>query len=103
MSTIGQTISSYAFDYDAKSKTFSAEISMIEANNLKVFGMLYDDAIDTGFVMMSAKTDRLAEFFMEETIKNVDGDITHWVFKPMQSSVRRNPKLAGVKVIVWNT
>jgi hypothetical protein len=70
-------INTSLFTYSAKNKRFISEISTIRCN---IFGQIYDDACDAGFVLVSQKTGKKKTFFFinEET---KDGEIVSWNFK----------------------
>lgn len=82
--TIGQEISSNHFDYE--DGVFTQDISLLSYHNLNIFGNLYNDAADAGFVMVSAKTGRKVEFYLAETVENEDHEVEMWVFHPVNPS-----------------
>lgn len=93
MALIGNNrVCSSLFHWDSSSKTFSQEISCIATN---LFGRIYDDACDTGFIMVSEKTGKEEHMCLYETQTDRDGDVCGWVFLPV------NPKL-DFKVLVFN-
>jgi len=94
---IGPVHSSRLFHYDKGDKTFSAEASSL-GRNWK--GRIWNDAADEGFGIRSIRTDDLAAFTSMQEHKDGEGDITHWTFHVYNYS--RDPKLNGVKAIVWN-
>ncbi len=92
--------SNFQFHFDLD--TFTAEMSMLEHARLSLLNRLYDDACDEGFAMVNTRTGKVATFFLEEEHR-VDGDITHWTFKPTTETVRKLPTLTNTKVVVYNT
>lgn len=97
-SFIGQVYSSNDFTYDASTKVFVGEISAVPT----VLREMYNDALDIGFAMRSAKTGRIAYFCIETAERDREGDMYRWTFKPTSDSIRRNPNLEGVVVAVYN-
>lgn len=97
---IGTRVSSSRFEFNARIKCFTAEIS--ELPNF-TFGPLYNDACDIGFVMVSSKTGSLAEFYLRPQVRrDQDNDIVAWEFKPTDRAIRANPGLHGAKVVIYN-
>lgn len=75
---IGPRISTMKFDFNAQSNLFTAEIS--ELDNFQ-WGQLYNDACDTGFVMVSHKTGRELGFYLAGKDVNEEGEVMGWRFK----------------------
>jgi len=99
---IGHKISSSRFSYNAERKEFCAEISEIQHGGSNPLGPLYHDAADAGFVMISAKTGDAVQFYLSDEQRDADRDVKFWEFKPTEYSIRKNPALAGVTVIILN-
>lgn len=55
-------------------------------SDLGCFGGVFNDAIDEGYYVWSAASSKLAPFAVEETHRDQDNDVTHWVLKPVQRS-----------------
>lgn len=85
------------FTYNPKSKTFSAEASEIGSGFLK---QIWGDSADRGFGIKSKKTGNVAIFTLTDEHKNRDQEITHWEFSVYNP--KRDPKLSGLKAIIWN-
>lgn len=99
---IGSQILSTSFDFNRETKEFVAEISMLQHGGKNPLGQLYDDACDQGFVMVSAKTNKLVDFYLSDTQRDAEGDVQYWEFKPSIRAVFYNKDLEGVTVIVLN-
>lgn len=69
-------ISSNNFSY--KNKVFVAEVTALPESF--GFGRVYDDAVDIGFTIVSAKTGKPAVFSLSKT-EMVDEDVAGWFFK----------------------
>lgn len=76
---IGPEVSSTLFIYVKESNALVAEISDIQED---LFGPLYNDACDQGFVVRSARTGVAVPYYLASTHKDREGDITHWTFQP---------------------
>lgn len=85
------------FNYNPKSKTFSAEASELGNGFLK---QIWGDSADRGFGIKSKKTGNVAIFTLTDEHKNADHEITHWEFSVYNP--KRDPQLNGLKAIVWN-
>ena len=94
---VGRPISSSHFSFNKKHKAFT-----IEASDLKGFpfdGLLYDDAADGGFVLVSEKTGRSQPYYLERNIYSKDYDLLAQEFLPAEPIL---PGAEGTKVIVFN-
>jgi len=85
---------SQSFSY--KSKTFSAFLS--DFGRTTPWGMIYDDAIDQGFMLRSERTGDCKAFRQVEIQKNGEGDVEAYIFEPCNNALRTE----GVKVIFYN-
>lgn len=85
---IGPRINADRFDYQQDSKTFVEEISTLSSGKpVKLWGQLFDDACDLGFVLVSPRTGKEIPFYLSSTDQDCDGDVTGWNFKPVDSSI----------------
>jgi hypothetical protein len=91
-------VSSNAFTHHAAQKTITAEASTLGRGPAR----LYDDACDVGYTLRNVKTNNLTRWYLEKDVYDREGDITKSVFKPCTESVRKNPQLAGYKMVVFN-
>ena len=80
MAIIGTQIPTDQFFWDKATKIFSQEASTLR--NYRFLSRLYNDACDTGFVLVSHKTGRKVPFYLVDEVKNSDGDVEHWEFAP---------------------
>ena len=90
------------FTYNTSDKTFTIDSSDMSGNH---FQQLWNDACDEGFAMISNITGNTVTFYLSDIIYNGFGDdteLTHWIYKPIDTDVRKYPQLAGVKVIIFN-
>lgn len=98
MTIIARKIPSSVFTYDAKTKTFCTEMSII-----RDFSQIYDDACDRGFSIVSAKTGAEVTFAVCENETDWShGELQSWTLRPITEHVFYNPKLRDLKVIVFN-
>jgi hypothetical protein len=93
-------VNSSRFTYRKCDKQFISEISSLG----KGFRMerVYPDACDVGFTMVSDKTGKQVVFVEEDEVRDVDNDILYWLFVPTENSIRQNPELVGVTVLLFN-
>lgn len=92
-------VSSRQFSYDKTQKSFVAEISSLGSNP---FIQIYPDACDEGIVMESEKTGRSARFAVEDTLRSSEGEILYWKLVPTAETLRKNPRLAGHEITIFN-
>jgi hypothetical protein len=52
--------------------------------------------------MVSDKTGKQVVFVEEDEVRDVDNDILYWLFVPTKNSIRQNPELMGVTVLLFN-
>ena len=80
---------------------FVAEVSDLGPNfNLE---RVYDDAMDLGFVLESAKTGAEVTMVLTEECHDNDGDLTHLKFEPTKQSIRHLPSWATqIRVTLFN-
>ena len=71
-------ISSDKFGYQKEDKCFVTEASDLGGFNF--IAPFYDDASDTGFVMVSEWTGESRDFLFNKFKRDDDGDVTSWEF-----------------------
>ena len=86
------------FTYDGLNKRFAADVSDLGSNP---FVQVYPDALDQGIRVVSEKTDQEAIFVVDRENYNDDG-LQHWMLIPTRDSVKKNPTLRGVSMILFN-
>lgn len=90
---------SQQFDYDHDTNTFTAWASELGS---RMFGQVFEGACDVGLSIVSGKTGSEAVFYIAETEKDDDNDISAWRLKPTDATVRQFPLLKDTTVIVFN-
>ncbi len=95
---IAPQVSSTLFGWDAKRKEFTVEASELGENGI---GQIYDDACDVGFTMVSARTGKMATFYVISS-ERCQGEVTGWTMKATVETLRKQPQLEGVIVRVFN-
>jgi len=68
------------FSWDPKDQTFATEASTLVSRGQGFLGRIYDDACDIGFDIKSVRTGEKKLFYLAETHKDAEGDVTHWTF-----------------------
>ena len=96
MAIIGTRISTSQFDYHKKANLFSQDASSLRGT--RFLGRLYDDAADTGFVLVSHKSGRAVPFYLVDEVENSYGDVEHWEFAPAISL----PLHQDCNVVIYN-
>ena len=95
---IGQLYSSDDFFWDKIGSMFKSDVSDTPA----VLRQMYNDSLDLGFAMESAKTGKIVYFTLATAERDREGDMEFWTFVPTDQSVFENQLLNGVKVVVYN-
>lgn len=91
--------SSKQFSYNKSTKTFSTEASTLGRGS-SFMKHVWNDSADVGFGIESAKTGEVVLFTLSQEHRDREHDITHWTFSVYNP--KRDPKLNGLKVIVFN-
>lgn len=88
------------FMHDSKSKTFVAEAS--DLNGTAGEHRIYDDACDVGITLVNLETLGRATFYFHEEVHDGDGDLIFTEYLPISEHVRKNPRLEGYTVRIYN-
>ena len=94
---IGTIYSSRQFSWNRDTKTFYADITDVP----QVLRQLWNDSMDLGFGITSAKTNRIV-YFILESVQKFDGEVLTWTFVPSPLLVSKNPGLIGLTVVIFN-
>lgn len=85
-------LSTSQFRYDPSTKVFTAFMSDFGALSDQlvnpVFGRVYDDSYDEGFVMISKMTGVEVVYVVGHTQTNDDNDVEHWDLVPITKTGR---------------
>lgn len=72
-------VSTDKFTYNASERSFFAELSDLQIN----FSRVYDDAVDEGFTMVSARTGKEIVFVVEHIEFDPEGDLRWWTLRSL--------------------
>src|SRR5262249_44584488 len=91
---IGKRVSAERFDRGLCANIISlmADLSELGADGAAIFGQLYADAADVGFVLHSERTGVEVPFYLEREEK-WDGEVLAWHFRATDDAKRRWPSL----------
>lgn len=87
------------FYYDPQQREFTAFISDLGPGFR--FRQIYPDSIDEGMTLVG-RTGQEVDFAVNRTKHDSHGDIQLWELVPTRSAIKHCPRLAGVKVIIFN-
>lgn len=87
------------FHYDPVAKLLSADASDLGPNCLI---QPFNDSIDVGIAVVSHITGLEATFVENACKLDGEGDVEYWDFIPTDESLRRNKRLAGMTIRVYN-
>ena len=96
------TYSSKKFTYNKESRSFTTRASMLGRVYQAILGRVLNDSCDFGFRMVNEKTGDIVAFVIWEEIHDCEDNLRYITLRPNPMSVRKNPRLEGVTVIVWN-
>jgi hypothetical protein len=84
------------FWWTPKSGLFSQDLSSLCRDpRVSIFHQLYNDSCDAGITLISAKTGKEADFF-------VNGEIQGWNLLPTYETIRKLPRLKNTRVLIIN-
>ena len=65
---------------------------------------LFDDSMDLGFKVRSAKTDKVVTYVFEREVYDTgnEPDLLGWTFLPSNESIREVPECANTRAVVYN-
>jgi len=86
-------VSSRKFHWDKEKRQFSADISDARI----MFGKVYPDSYDIGFIMISARTGLELKFYLDRE-EHIHDEVVAWHFK----ALTRNPDLTDITAVVFN-
>lgn len=94
------------FHFHHNTMTLSAEASELSQGHTRfVFGQVYDDAADEGFVIVSSTTGRRATFVVCNVDYNDDREVVAWHLTPTPETLRDTKlpsHVARMRVTVFN-
>lgn len=94
------SIGTERFSWTPESRTFSAEASDFGRDFRP--SSLYDDACDIGFELVSQWTGKRTTWCLTDEIRDGEGELQAWEFKPTSEALRVNHTLLGAKVVIFN-
>lgn len=89
-------IDSGRFTWDKENKSLVIEIS--DLHDFNIYQKIYSDAADRGFAIRSSRTGKVELFYYCETVKNDEGEIQYWRFRPVNKLLR----LKIQEVLIFN-
>jgi len=90
------------FEYDAPSKTFSANIGDLARASGEDWSRLFPDYNDEGLFLKSTKTGNTVRYYIRRKNYDRDGRIANWVLWPVIADLKNNPGLAYSKIVIQN-
>lgn len=95
--------STHAFSYHSDTKMLVAEVSTLTNGRKKeVFGQVYDDACDEGFVLVSHHTGKEITFAVDSVDKDSEGDVAGWRLIPINRKTGHRDTSVQFTVLVIN-
>jgi len=99
---IAVSVSTKELNYDKATRTFSAEISMLDqGGRINVWQQAYQDACDEGIKVVSHNTGKEVMYVVNRKDES-DGEIHGWHLIPTADSIRRVPECKGTKLFIMN-
>jgi hypothetical protein len=96
------TISTKQLDFNKETKTFSAEISMLDnGGRLNIWHQAYSDACDEGIKVESHVTGKEVMYVVDRRDES-EGEVHGWHLIPTKDSIRSVPECKGTKLFIMN-
>ena len=92
-------LSTRQFSYNKDTRTFVAEASDLGSDP---FQRIYEDAADEGVELVSHVTGKSAKFAVNSYERNDDHEFIAWNLVPTAETIRKNPRMRGVTMIIFN-
>jgi hypothetical protein len=90
------------FWWTPKSGLFSQDLSSLCRDpRVSIFHQLYNDSCDAGITLISDKTGKEADFFVNEVDMH-DGEVQGWYLLPTPETIRKLPRLNNTRVLIIN-
>lgn len=93
--------SSNHFQKQPGNKLIAEASDLQQGSRRELFGAVYDDSCDEGFVIVSERTGREATFAVDSR-DEAEGEVRAWELVPTKKTLRQHPHLAGLRVVVLN-
>lgn len=93
------TFPSRMFTYNKQTKNLCAEASDLVNRHLQ---QIYDDACDVGFAVISDVSGNEITFYLSETKKDAEGEVTAWEYQLLPEFVRKFPECSGMTATIFN-
>lgn len=92
------------FDYIGEDRAYYCDASSLGRPGVTLFNRVYDDACDVGFAMVKSNGESVVFTLDEDASGTSEGhEVSDWTFRPTAEAVAKHPKLAGCKVVIFNT
>lgn len=99
---VSSQVSTEELDYDKETKTFSAEISILDNGGSRlVWCQAYTDACDDGIKVVSHMSGKEIMYVVDRK-DEIEGEIQGWHLIPTDESIRRVPECKGTKLFIVN-
>lgn len=86
-----------------KGLEYTVEASeLTEGGKTPMFGRIYDDAMDSGFLVVSTRTGKEAAFYIDRTQRDGEREVQCWILKPTPETARKIPEAANIVITVFN-
>ena len=96
---MNKAVSTKSFTVDAHIQSMTVDFSDL---GMDTFHVLPGTGVRAALLIESHKTGSNAWFYLDETMRDRDGDVTHWVFRPTLGTQEEFPNLQGWYVVVFN-
>lgn len=88
-----------AFMFDQSSRILSADVTDLPPT---AFFQVYPDSIDQGIAVSSHHTGEEVTFVVNYVHNDREGELLYWDLIPTDACLRRNPRLNGLTVRLYN-
>lgn len=73
-----------------------------DIGNCNIAAQLYDDACDVGIVLYNPFTGRTTRWYLQQEVKDQEGELQVTVFKPTSETLHKHPANEGWELHILN-
>jgi len=89
--------------FSFKAGVFTAEMAELSrGGNRNIFHSVNEGGLRNGLTLVSDKTGKAVDFIINHIDWSPDHELMGWHLKPTVESIRSNPEVAGLKMLIIN-
>jgi hypothetical protein len=81
---------------------YITDTTTIQQDSQPIFHRLEEDSTDEGITVILEYQDSEAIFFLDETVNDKKGEVSHWILLPTIDTIQKYKHLGGTSIIIYN-